>query len=127
MTYRAFIKRLLFITMTFMILLCTSGCGEDEKGVYISETKALLKLANEVKKLGETPISSDKEERELLIKLHKAYYEGKSGYDKAWDKGNELADIRFKKEDELSYKLNIPYLIWLIFASYLSLGVYILN
>ena len=35
--------------------------------------------------------------------------------------------IRFKKEDELSYKLNIPYLIWLIFASYLSLGVYILN
>ena len=100
MTYRAFIKRLLFITMSFMILLCTSGCGEDEKGVYISETKALLKLANEVKKLGETPISSDKEERELLIKLHKAYYEGKSGYDKAWDKGNELADIRFKKEDD---------------------------
>ncbi len=35
--------------------------------------------------------------------------------------------IRFKKEDELAYKLNIPYLIWLIFASYLSLGVYILN
>lgn len=35
--------------------------------------------------------------------------------------------IRFKKEDELSYKLNIPYLIWLIFAAYLSLGVYILN
>ena len=35
--------------------------------------------------------------------------------------------IRFKNEDELSYKLNIPYLIWLIFASYLSLGVYILN
>lgn len=40
------------------------------------------------------------QERELLIKLHKAYYEGKSGYDKAWDKGNELADIRFKKEDD---------------------------
>ena len=35
--------------------------------------------------------------------------------------------IRFKKIDELAYKLNIPYLIWLIFASYLSLGVYILN
>lgn len=35
--------------------------------------------------------------------------------------------IRFKKEDELAYKLNIPYLIWLIFAAYLSLGVYILN
>ena len=35
--------------------------------------------------------------------------------------------IRFKKIDSLAYKLNIPYLIWLIFASYLSLGVYILN
>ena len=35
--------------------------------------------------------------------------------------------IRFKKIDFLAYKLNIPYLIWLIFASYLSLGVYILN
>ena len=34
--------------------------------------------------------------------------------------------IRFKK-DKVSYSLNIPYLIWLIFASYLSLGVYILN
>ena len=35
--------------------------------------------------------------------------------------------IRFKKIDSLAYKLNIPYLIWLIFAAYLSLGVYILN
>ena len=35
--------------------------------------------------------------------------------------------IRFKKEDDLAFKLNIPYLIWLIYASYLSLGVYILN
>ena len=35
--------------------------------------------------------------------------------------------IRFKKIDDIAYKLNIPYLIWLIFASYLSLGVYILN
>ena len=34
--------------------------------------------------------------------------------------------IRFKK-DKVSYILDIPYLIWLIFASYLSLGVYILN
>ena len=35
--------------------------------------------------------------------------------------------IRFKKVDELAFKLNIPYLIWLFFAAYLSLGVYILN
>ena len=35
--------------------------------------------------------------------------------------------IKFKSIDSLAYKLNIPYLLWLIFASYLSLGVYILN
>ena len=35
--------------------------------------------------------------------------------------------IKFKSIDELAYKLNIPYLIWLLFAAYLSLGVYILN
>lgn len=35
--------------------------------------------------------------------------------------------IKFKKIDKVAYYLNIPYLLWLIFASYLSLGVFILN
>lgn len=35
--------------------------------------------------------------------------------------------IRFKKSSDLAYKLNIPYLIWLFYAAYLSLGVYLLN
>lgn len=34
---------------------------------------------------------------------------------------------KFYKENKLSGLLNIPYLIWLLFASYLSLGVYLLN
>ena len=35
--------------------------------------------------------------------------------------------IRFKKIDDVAFYLNIPYLLWLIFAAYLSLGVFILN
>ena len=35
--------------------------------------------------------------------------------------------FRFRKESDLAFKLNIPYLIWLIYAAYLSLGVYLLN
>lgn len=100
MVNKVFAKKLLFIAMTFIILICTSGCGEDEEGVYKSETKALLKLSNEIKKSGEAFISSDKEERDLLIKLHKAYYEGKAGYDKARDKGYKIAEIKFKKEND---------------------------
>ena len=34
---------------------------------------------------------------------------------------------KFYKENKLSGLLNIPYLIWLLFASYLSLGIYLLN
>ncbi len=33
----------------------------------------------------------------------------------------------FYKENKLSGLLNIPYLIWLIFASYLSLSIFLLN
>ena len=33
----------------------------------------------------------------------------------------------FYEENEISVLLNIPYLIWLIFAAYLSFGVYFLN
>lgn len=33
----------------------------------------------------------------------------------------------FYKTNKLSGLLNIPYLIWIIFAAYLSLGVYFLN
>lgn len=33
----------------------------------------------------------------------------------------------FYKEYKPSFYLNIPYLIWLIFATYLTIGVYILN
>ena len=33
----------------------------------------------------------------------------------------------FSKENKLSAYLNIPYLIWLLFAAYLNLGIFILN
>ena len=33
----------------------------------------------------------------------------------------------FYKIDKISSYLNIPYLIWLLFACYLSFGVYVLN
>ncbi len=35
--------------------------------------------------------------------------------------------IRYKKEDKLTFIFNIIYTIWLIYAAYLSIGVYILN
>ncbi len=35
--------------------------------------------------------------------------------------------ILFSKIDKISVYLNIPYLIWLLFASYLTFGVFILN
>ena len=34
---------------------------------------------------------------------------------------------KFYKVNKLSGLINIPYLIWLLFASYLSFGVYLLN
>ena len=34
---------------------------------------------------------------------------------------------RFKLEEKISYYLFIPYLIWLIFATYLNIGIYLLN
>ena len=34
---------------------------------------------------------------------------------------------KFYKVNKLSSLINIPYLIWLLFASYLSFGVYLLN
>lgn len=33
----------------------------------------------------------------------------------------------YKEKYNLSYKLNIPYLIWILFATYLTIGVYLLN
>ncbi|MBQ3759897.1 MAG: tryptophan-rich sensory protein, partial [Synergistaceae bacterium] len=33
----------------------------------------------------------------------------------------------FRKVDALSAYLQIPYMVWLVFAEYLSLGVYFLN
>lgn len=33
----------------------------------------------------------------------------------------------FKKIDKISFYINIPYLIWLLFAGYLNLFIYILN
>ena len=33
----------------------------------------------------------------------------------------------FRKVSKLAAAINIPYVIWLIFASYLSVGVWILN
>lgn len=35
--------------------------------------------------------------------------------------------ITFKKENKTAAYLQIPYLIWVIFATYLNLGLYILN
>ena len=35
--------------------------------------------------------------------------------------------IEFYKKDNISGLLQIPYLVWLIFAAYLNLGVYLLN
>lgn len=35
--------------------------------------------------------------------------------------------IRFKKENKISLYLNIPYIIWCLFATYLTIGIYILN
>lgn len=35
--------------------------------------------------------------------------------------------ILYLKNNELSAYLNIPYLLWLVFATYLTIGVYILN
>ena len=34
---------------------------------------------------------------------------------------------RFKLEEKTSYYLFMPYLIWLIFATYLNIGIYLLN
>ena len=33
----------------------------------------------------------------------------------------------FEKSSTLAARLQIPYLIWLVFAGYLNLGVYLLN
>lgn len=38
-----------------------------------------------------------------------------------------LMILSFRKVDPLAAKLQIPYLIWLTFAAYLNLGVWILN
>ena len=38
-----------------------------------------------------------------------------------------LMILEFRKIDPLSAKLQIPYLIWLTFATYLNIGVWILN
>ena len=38
-----------------------------------------------------------------------------------------LMILSFRKSDPLAAKLQIPYLIWLTFAAYLNLGVWILN
>ena len=35
--------------------------------------------------------------------------------------------IKFSKIDNISVYLNIPYVFWLLFASYLSFGVFVLN
>lgn len=34
---------------------------------------------------------------------------------------------KFKIEEKISYYLFIPYLLWLLFATYLNIGVYLLN
>lgn len=33
----------------------------------------------------------------------------------------------FRKRNKLSFNLNIPYMIWMLFATYLSLSIYLLN
>lgn len=38
-----------------------------------------------------------------------------------------LMIIKFYKKDKVAGLLQIPYLLWLLFASYLTLGIYILN
>ena len=38
-----------------------------------------------------------------------------------------LMIIDFYKKNKLAGLLQIPYLIWIVFASYLNLGVYLLN
>lgn len=38
-----------------------------------------------------------------------------------------LMIITFKRRDKLAAYLQLPYLAWVLFASYLNLGVYILN
>ena len=35
--------------------------------------------------------------------------------------------IKFYKEDKIAGLLQLPYLIWILFATYLNLGVYLLN
>ena len=35
--------------------------------------------------------------------------------------------VRFRKIDQLSAYLQMPYVMWLMFAEYLSIGVYVLN
>ena len=35
--------------------------------------------------------------------------------------------LRFRNEEKTSAYLNIPYLIWILFATYLTIGIYILN
>lgn len=35
--------------------------------------------------------------------------------------------ILFKKQNKISAYLNIPYFIWILFATYLTVGIYILN
>lgn len=38
-----------------------------------------------------------------------------------------IMTIRFYKKDKLSGLLQLPYVIWTLFASYLNLGIYLLN
>jgi len=38
-----------------------------------------------------------------------------------------LMILQFRKVNELAAKLQIPYLIWLTFAAYLNIGVWVLN
>ena len=35
--------------------------------------------------------------------------------------------LRFKKECSFAFYLNIPYLLWCFFATYLTIGIYVLN
>ena len=38
-----------------------------------------------------------------------------------------LLIIRFNKKSKISAYLNLPYFIWCLFATYLTIGIYILN